>query len=92
MECARVVTSEFSINRRILDIGWEGAESDCSSDSASILSLCYSSSSFERSTNSDSASERGDLDRESAVLEPRARGMDLWRKSRAFPRRGDTKQ
>ena len=37
---------------------------------ASILSLCYSSSSFERSTNSDSASERGDLDRESAVLEP----------------------
>ena len=45
----------------------DGAESDCSSDSSSILSLCYSSSSFERSTNSDSASERGG---ESAVLEP----------------------
>ena len=64
----------------------DGAESDCSSDSASILSLCYSSSSFERSTNSDSASERVDLDRESAVLEPRARGMDLRRKNRAIPK------
>ena len=48
----------------------DGAESDCSSDSASILTLCYSSSSFERSTNSNSASERDDVDRESAVLEP----------------------
>ena len=37
----------------------DGAESDCSSDSASILTLCYSSS-----------SERDDVDRESAVLEP----------------------
>ena len=48
----------------------DGAESDCSSDNASILSLCYSSSSFERSTYSYSASERGDLDRESEVFEP----------------------
>ena len=48
----------------------DGAESDYSSVNASILSLCYSSSYFERSTDSDSASERGDLERESAVLEP----------------------
>ena len=48
----------------------DGVESDCSSDSASILTLCYSSLYFERSTDSDSTSERGVLDMESAVLEP----------------------
>ena len=70
MTSERGERSKVSMQRTTMD----GAETDCSSDSdsdsASILSLCYSSSSFERSTNSDSASERGDLDRESAVLEP----------------------
>jgi len=48
----------------------ESAESDRYSDSASIFSLYYSSSSFEGSEESDSASEHSDLDRESAVVEP----------------------
>ena len=48
----------------------EPAESDHSSDSSSILSLYYSSSSFEGSEESDSTSEHSDLDQESTVVEP----------------------
>ena len=48
----------------------EESKSDYSSDSGSVLSLCYSSSSFEGREDSDSDLESGDLDRESAVVEP----------------------
>ena len=48
----------------------EPVESDRSSNSGSILSLYYSSSSFEGNEESDSASEHSDLDRESTVIEP----------------------
>ena len=48
----------------------EEPKSDYSSDSASVLSLCCSSSSFEGREDSDSDLESGDLDRECAVFKP----------------------
>ena len=45
-------------------------ESDVSSDSASALSLCYSSSSFEDSSSSNSDLICSDSEQESSVIEP----------------------
>ena len=45
-------------------------ESNVSSDSASVLSLCYSSSSFEESSSSNSDLICSDSEQESSVIEP----------------------
>ena len=45
-------------------------ESNVSSDGASVLSLCYSSSSFEESSSSNSNLISNDSEQESSVIEP----------------------